>query len=311
MPRQEIPRSTSGVASACRGGVEGGLCGEATLAHHARAGLREGGRRARHPLVSSGEHPGAGARARPGAPPQLPGPCGQGPHAVVPPLARSHADQQAVGGNGRDLELGPLPQAPSPGRDHPQAHPSGGVDDQGHQRADVLWTQHDGQVSAVPGPNARPHRPWSLSGDLRNQAEPLEGETDGTLRALRLSEQSEKGLAALLRGDLVRGAPVVSRERRDGLAGTWWGPGGESPPRQVFAPTVPEGSHGQPPVHGGHDLSQQGCVEQEDTGSLRGAKEGTHARTATGHTSILPRSGFVPLVSRGTSVQITCPSTRR
>ena len=143
--------------------VDGGIfCGEATLAHHEREGLLKGGRWERHPLVSSGEQPGSGGRARPVYPPQLQGPCGQGHQAVFPPVALAHADQPTVGVNVRDLEMGPRPQAQSAGIDQPQTHPSFGIDDQGQQRAAFLWPQHDWPFSAVPGPNERQDRPWAL-----------------------------------------------------------------------------------------------------------------------------------------------------
>jgi hypothetical protein len=107
-------------------------------------------------------------------------------------------------------------------------------------------------------------------------------DTESPLRDLLLIEPIEKVLADLLFGDLVRSAPVVLREMLDSLDVTWLGPGGKSPQLQVFAQTVSEGSHGHPPVHVGHDLSQKVCFEQEDMGSLRGAKEGTKERTSTG-----------------------------
>jgi hypothetical protein len=107
-------------------------------------------------------------------------------------------------------------------------------------------------------------------------------DTEGTLRDLLLIEQIEKVLTDLLFAELVRGAPVVLREMLNGLAVTLLGPGGESTQLQVFEHTVSEGNHGHPPVHVGHDLSQKVCFEQEDMGSLRGAKEGTQERTSTG-----------------------------
>jgi hypothetical protein len=142
--------------------VERRIFGEATLAHHALESLLEGGRRERHPLVSSGEQPGAGALALPVDPQQLQGPCGQGSQAVFPPVALSDTAQHAVGVKVRDLERGPLPQAQATGIDHPQTHRSFGVDDQGQPRADFLGTQHDREFSAGPGPNERQHRPGSL-----------------------------------------------------------------------------------------------------------------------------------------------------
>jgi hypothetical protein len=118
---------------------------------------------------------------------------------------------------------------------------------------------------AIPGPN-----------------DPLEVDTEGTLRRLLLIEQIEKVPADLLFVDLVRSAPVVLREMLDGLDVTVLGPGGEPTQLQVFEHTVSEGNHGHPPVRGGRDLSQTVCFEQEDTGSLRGAKEGTKERASTG-----------------------------
>lgn len=83
------------------------------------------------------------------------------------------------------------------------------------------------------------------------------------------------------------------REVLDGLDVTRLGPGGEPTPLQVFEPTVSERSHGDPPVHVGHDLSQKVCFEQEDMGSLSRAKEGTKEGTPTRGTRSLPRSGLV------------------
>jgi hypothetical protein len=89
--------------------VHRGVVGEATLAHHARTGLLEGGRRERRLLVSRGEPPGPGARTRPVDPSPLQGPCGQGHQAVLAPLALSDTDQQALRIKVRDLERRPFP----------------------------------------------------------------------------------------------------------------------------------------------------------------------------------------------------------
>ena len=155
----------------------------------------------------AGNNPGRG-RAR-----------GQGPQAVSPPCALSHADRQAVGGTVRDREMGPRPQAQATGREPPQTPPSFGVDDQGQQQADCRWTQHGWQCSAVPGPNARQNRPWALTGARIRPSEAREVDTEGPLRALLLMAPREKVLAAPLCGALVRGAPGGWRERLDGLAG--------------------------------------------------------------------------------------------
>ena len=47
--------------------MDGGILGEATLAHHELEGLLEGGRRERRLLVSSGEQPGRGLAATNGS----------------------------------------------------------------------------------------------------------------------------------------------------------------------------------------------------------------------------------------------------
>jgi hypothetical protein len=232
-------------------------------------------------------------RALPVDPQQLQGPCGQGHQAVFTPFALSNQDQHPVGVNVRDLEMGPFPQAQSAGIDHPQTHPSFGVDYRGQQRADFLGTHYNWQFLAVPGPHERQDRPWSLQGDLIKKPAPIEVDTEGTLRDLLLMEQIETVLADLFFVELVRSAPVVLREVLDGLDVTLLGPGGEPTQLQVFEHTVSEGSHGDPPVHVGHDLSQKVCFEQEDMGSLSRAKEGTKEGTPTGETGSLPRSGLV------------------
>ena len=273
--------------------VERGLVGEATLAPHAREGLREGGRRERRLLVSSGAPPGSGARALPGSPPPLQGPCGQGPQAVLTALALANPDQHPVGGHGRDLERGPLPQAPSTGIDPPQTPPSCGVDSRGQPRADGLGTQPDWQLWAGPRPHAREDRPWALQGHLLKQPDPIEGDTAGTRRDLLLMEPRAHVLADRRCIALLRSAPVVWREVRDGLEVTRWGPGSEPTPLQVFAPPVSEGRHRHPPVPVGHDLVQTVGFAQEDRGSFRGATAGRTEGTSTGETRTLPRRGLV------------------
>jgi hypothetical protein len=304
MTRHEIPRSKRCVAEECRSvWIEASLARPRWRTTRVQVCWRVVAGRGVW-WSRAGNHQGRG-RARPGDPPPLQGPCGQGHHAVLTACALSHPDQPPVGGKVRDLEMGPLPPAPSTGIDHPQTPPSCGVDDRGHQRADFLGTPHDGQLLAVPRPHAREDRPWSRQGHLIKKPDPLEVDTEGTLRDLLLMEQREHVRAALRFVELVRRAPVVWREVLDGLEVTRLGPGSEPTPRQVFEPTVSEGSHRHPPVHVGHDLVQKVCFEQEDIGSFRGAKEGRQEGTSTGETSTLPRSGFVQLLIRWNFSHIT------
>jgi hypothetical protein len=76
--------------------VNRGVCGEAPLAHHERAGLLEGGRRQRRLLVPSGAQPGPGARPLPVDPSPLQGPFGQGHEAVFAPFALTDTDQHPL-----------------------------------------------------------------------------------------------------------------------------------------------------------------------------------------------------------------------
>ena len=85
--------------------------------------------------------------------------------------------------------------------------------DQGQQGADFPGTPHDWQFLAVPGPNEVEDRPWSLPGDLIKKPDPLEVDTEGTLRDLLLMEQEQEILADVLFAELVRSAPVVLGER--------------------------------------------------------------------------------------------------
>ena len=102
--------------------VDGGLLGEATLAHHELEGLLEGGRRERRRLVSGGEQPGPGVLRAASRPATAPGSVWPRAQAVFTPLALSNPDQHPVGVDVRDLEMGPFPQAQSTGIDHPQTH---------------------------------------------------------------------------------------------------------------------------------------------------------------------------------------------
>jgi hypothetical protein len=86
----------------------GGVLSEAALAPHARAGLLEGGGRERRLLVSSGAHPGPGARDLPIGSPPLQGPFGPGHIAVLAPVALADPDQHAVGRGPRPVD-GSLP----------------------------------------------------------------------------------------------------------------------------------------------------------------------------------------------------------
>jgi hypothetical protein len=105
----------------------------------------------------------------------------------------------------------------------------------GPQRAASLWPQHDGLRSAMPRPHARQPRPGTLEDAHINKAAPLAGPPPGPRRHRLGLEPRANGRAARRCGARVRGAPVGWREMRDRLDVPWWGPGGESPPRQGLA----------------------------------------------------------------------------
>ena len=276
--------------------MDGGIFGETTLAHHRVERILEGGGGQGYWLAPGGEQPGPGVLELPGRSPQLQGPFGQGHITVLAPVASSDPDPHALGVDVRDLQRRPFRQAQSTGLDHPQPHPGLRVVDQGQQGADLLRTQHERQFLALAGANARQDWPRSLERNLVEEFDPVEMDAERALGDLLLIEQEEEVRAELLFAELVGSAPVVLSQLVNGLDITLLGPGGEPPQLQVFAHTVSEGSHRDPPVRVGHDLSHKASGEQDDTGSLRRATEGEKDGTSTGYTRTLPRSGFVQLV---------------
>ena len=112
-------------------GMDGGLLGDAALAHHRFDRLLEGGGGHRHRPVLSGAQPEARPRVLTVRASQLQGPVSQWSRAVLPPVALTDPDQHALGGDIRDLELCPFPEAEPTRVDHPQTHPRVRALDQG------------------------------------------------------------------------------------------------------------------------------------------------------------------------------------
>ena len=126
----------------------------------------------------------------------------------------------------------------------------------------------------MPGAHAVEAWPRALPRALVDEPDPLAVQADG----------------ALGDGLLVPPAEAIGAERRVAALGgsasigaspwlhsgdiTRWGLGGKPPPWQVFEPTASEGSHRDPPVRMGHELSQQAYGDQEDPGSRRSATAG-------------------------------------
>jgi hypothetical protein len=156
--------------------VHRGVFGEAPLAHHARQGRLQSSGRERRLLVSSGAHPGPRARPRPVSPPPLQGPCGQGPQAVLAPVALSDTPQHALGVDVRDLQRRPFPHAQPTRLDQLQAQAGFRALDQGQQGAPFLRTQHDRQLLAGPGTHEREDGPRALPRVLVEAPDALEME---------------------------------------------------------------------------------------------------------------------------------------
>jgi len=236
--------------------VDGGVFGAAALAHDHFEGLLEGGRRQGRWLAPGREQPGPGALTLPVLSQELQGPVGQGPIAVFAPFAPSDPDQHALGGDVRDLQLRPFPQAPSTGIDHPQTHAGFRLVDQGQQVPDLLRTPHDWQCLAVSGSNEVEDRPWSLQRALVEEPDPIEVNAEGALGDLLLVEQEQEGPAELFCAELVGRAPVVLSQMADSVDITLLGLGGEPPELQIFEHTASEGSHLSPPVRVADNPSQ-------------------------------------------------------
>ena len=232
--------------------VQRGVCGEATRADHARQGLLAGGRRERRRRVASGAHPGPGARVRPVDPPPLQGPCGQGHHAVLTPLALSDPAQQALGGEVRDRPRRPCPSAPPTRREHRQPPAGCRAVDPGQQGAPGLRTPHDGPCVAGPGPDAREDRPRARPRALVAAADPRELEASRALGDRLLREPGADGWPARLVAQVLGRPAVVWSQVCDGVASAGRGPGGQAPAWSVFPQTASARRHRHPPVRGAH-----------------------------------------------------------
>ena len=88
-------------------------------------------------------------------------------------------------------------QAQPTGVDQPQTHPGFRVPDQGQQGPDFPRTQHDGQFLDVPGSHEVEDWPRSLQRALVEEPDPIEVDTEGTLRDFLVVEQEEEVLAEL------------------------------------------------------------------------------------------------------------------
>ena len=228
----------------------GGVGGEATLAHHERNGLLEGGRRERRLLVSRGEHPGPGARTLPVDPSPLQGPFGHGHQAVFAPCALSDTDQQALRIKVRDLERRPFPSAQPTRRDQLQTPAGVRAFDQGQPGAHCLWTPHDGQWLAGPGTDAREDGPRALPRALVEALDALQVEASRALRDLFLMDHVAAGRPDLLCTDLIGSPSVVVGQVVDGVQRARLRLGGQTPEWQVCAHPASERRHGHPPVRG-------------------------------------------------------------
>jgi hypothetical protein len=236
--------------------IDGGIFEHPTLAHHHCDRLVEGSRGEGRRPVPGREHPGAGPPARPVLPPPLEDPGGPWHEAIFPALARVSSDQHPLRVDVRDLQRRPFPQAQPAGRDRPQTHPGCRVCHQRQQVPDCRRTQHDRQRLALPGANEVEDWPRPLPRALGEAPDPLEVHTEGALRDLLLIAQAQARLAALLCAELVGSAPIVWSQMMNGFEITRLGLGGETSKLQVCEHALSEGSHRDPPVRVGHDLSQ-------------------------------------------------------
>jgi hypothetical protein len=212
----------------------GGVVREAALAPHALEGPLGRRRRQGRRLGAGRAQPGPGALALPGDAPPREGPFGQGHIAGFAPLALADPHRHALGGNVRDLQLGPFPATQATGIEQLQTPLGCRACDRGQQGADFLGPQPAGEVLAGPGPSEGEARPRALRGALRETPDAIEVEAEGTLGDLLVMEQRPKGLAAVLVAELVGSPPVVVRQWVDSGAITRSGLGGEPAPRQVF-----------------------------------------------------------------------------
>ena len=249
--------------------VDRGVCGAATPADHARDGLLEGSGRERRLLGPSGEPPGPGARPLPGDPQPLQGPCRQGHHAVLAPWTLAAADQQALGGDGRDLPRRPFPEAQPTRSDSLQTHAGFRALDQGPQGTHCLRTQHDGQGLAVPGRDAFEDRPRALPRPLGEAPDPSTLEAARALGDLLLSEPGEEVVPECRFAHGIGRTSVVVRQVLAGFEIAWLGAGGQASAVAIVQPPASERRQGHPPVRGKH----------------RGSKRSTRSRKINGRSA--------------------------
>jgi hypothetical protein len=112
-------------------GMDGGLFGDPTLAHHRCERLLAGGGRQRCRAAPGGEHPGAGPLALPVLPQSRQHPRGSRHAAVFAPLALVYPHEPPWRIDVGDLQLCALGQTQPTGVDHLQTHPGFRVLDQG------------------------------------------------------------------------------------------------------------------------------------------------------------------------------------
>jgi hypothetical protein len=292
-------------------GMEGGLLGPATLAHHRFEGLLERGGGQGRWSVPGREPPGAGPLALPVGSQQRQGPFGQGPLAALTPLALADPHQPAWGVHGRDLPLGPFPPAPPTGVEHLEPQPGCGVVDQGHQGADLLRTQHDRQLLALPGASEGEDRPRSPQAAFREAPDAREVHAAGTRGDLLLIQAAQQGRTARLVAELVGRAPIGWRQVVDGFEVARLGLGGEPPQLQVFEQTLAEGRHRDPPVRGAPQHSDEVDTHQEARGARRAREAAKPGATLAGQLRERPRRGFVQLLSIWKSFRLTHSTTHR
>jgi hypothetical protein len=229
-------------------GMDGGLWGEATLAHHRCERLWEGGGGHRHRPVPGGEPPGARPHVLPGRSSPLQGPFGPWDIAVFAPCALTDPDQQALGVDIRDLSRCPLPEAKPTRVAHPSTQPSVRVLDPGQQGPDLVRTQYGGQVWDTPGSYEVKDGPRALPRPLVEEPDPRERHAAGALGDVLRMKQAEARLAALRFAELVGSTSIVASPLVNRGDITWLSLGGESPQRQVCQPTASECRHRHPPV---------------------------------------------------------------
>ena len=285
-------------------GMDGGLWGEATLAHHRVERLWEGGGGHRHRPVPGGEPPGARPHVLPGRSSPLQGPFGPWDIAVFAPLALTDPDQQALGVDIRDLSRCPLPEAKPTRVAHPSTHPSVRVLDQGQQGPDLVRTQHGGQLWDTPGSYEVKDGPRALPRPLVEEPEPRERHAAGALGDVLRMKQAEARLAALRCAELVGSTSIVASPWLHSGDITRLSRGGESPPRQVFQHTASECRPRHPPVRVALNPSPRVYSNKKIDGPWNRDRGEANGRWV-GRPRKLPRRGFVQLLIRWKCFHIT------